>query len=222
MEEVEKSETFENSQEENKFDKLFEDPEFKNYIEEKIVNPLKNKNNEIISEKRKLQKKLQEFSHFSNEENVDEKDEIKTNRKVQEYEKKIKEFESKYLAEKERNNKILVENNLSKSLIDAGVDPDFIDFSLTYIMSKHKIEVEDNNEIYIDDINISDFIKSFITSDKNKKLLGKSPSLGGGSRGAVNSQAGLNNKKFSEMSENEKVEYLRKHGREAVLNLLKK
>lgn len=196
---------------------------------EKATKALKSKNEELLDEKKALQKKLEDMNGRLDEIESDKKKaEEEAALKSGDVEKIKAQLEAKHAKELEKLqgkvtelsgklNSTLIDGGLSDALTKANVAPQYVDAVKALIKTGHKAEISevDGKAVaLIDGKPIHDFITGWSQSDSGKHYVA-APANGGGGAGGPNGGGGAPAEKRSQMNHAQKAAYIRDHGKDA-------
>lgn len=192
-----------------------ESPEFKEkYMaivdHEKATEGLVNKNKELLGKQKKLKEQLDAFDDMTPDEvrgKLTQLDDlIKTGAENEEnYKRLLKEQTdnlNKQITKLTKENaeidgqfkNMLVENNLTKSLVDAGVAKSFIPAVTAMLQPKITIENDEGSRsLKINGEGVQDYIKTWSQSDEGKPFIAAPGNSGGGAPGANGRNTGMSN-----------------------------
>jgi phage I-like protein len=150
------------------------------------IEALKAKNTELLSEKRKLLAQNKEAVDYEKyQATIDELDNTKSEfAKLQKQFKSETEKLSATLNQKDSTlQNVLIDNGLVEALSKAGVKPEFLEMSKSYLKQRAKL-VEDNGSFkaMIDDKPLSEYIDSWKESE-GKSVIAAPANNGGGATG---------------------------------------
>ena len=187
---------------------------------ESAVTGLKNKNNELITEVRKLKQgreidpkevermdaMIEDLQGKINEQNKATKAAMKA----------AEENEAKWKTEAAFTQKLLIDNGLTEALVKAGVAPQFLQATKSMFAGQAQIIAEgDTRTAKLGDKAIADAIKEWAASDDGKHFIAAPGNSGGGSHGGSGSGTGgatMTRAQFDAMSPATKMEFSKKGG----------
>lgn len=161
------------------------------------VEALTAKNKELITEKRKLQSKVQEVDVEAYNKALDELDSLKasSDKLQKQYKIDIEKLSSELNSKNSHLNKVILEDGLSKTLLENGISKEYLKPALAMLKSEAKIS--DNFEVLIGDKPMGDFMKSWVTEGDGKLFVMKQPDVGGGAIGGSQAPQQNENKALS-------------------------
>lgn len=147
------------------------------------VEALTAKNKELITEKRKLQSKVQDVDVEAYNKALDELDSLKASydKLQKQYKIDTEKLSSELNSKNSHLNKVILEDGLSKTLLENGISKEYLKPALAMLKSEAKIS--DNFEVLIGDKPMNDFMKSWVTEGDGKLFVMKQPDVGGGAKG---------------------------------------
>jgi hypothetical protein len=183
---------------------------------------LKTKNNELLDEVKSLKKKLEGFDpdEFKRLKDAEREAGDRGIKDPVEFRKRIEEEFAPRLAKAEQDrdealrklNDTIVDNQLTASLVEAGVAKEFLRAVKADVSSTRKIDVIDGG-VVIDGKPVGDFVKAWSAEDGKSFIAAANNSGGGGRGGNGGGAAGAN--KVSDMSNADKAAFIREHGAQA-------
>lgn len=103
---------------------------------------------------------------------------------------------------------MLVESGLTSALVEANVAPQFMEAAKAMLGKAVSVKVDgDNRTAVVGDKSLGDYVKEWSASDAGKHFV-KAPASGGGGATGAGTQGGAG-KKFSEMTEAERIDMAR-------------
>jgi signal recognition particle GTPase len=201
---------------------------------EKATKGLKEKNDELLGEIKKLKtdnKDLKEkYDATEDEKKRAEEEAANKSGDVEKIKKTLEEKHAKELtkkdeqiaANKKRLDQLLIDGGLSEELAKANVAPQYQDAVKALIKSGHKAEIAEDGDAVIAKINgktIKEFISEWSQSDQGKHYVA-APANGGA--GAGGSGGGVKDpiaQSRSKMNQVDKAAYIDKHGLESFNKL---
>lgn len=180
---------------------------------------LKNKNTELLAEKKALETKFdgidpEEFKRLKKAER-DAADEGKDAKGIRErveaeYNPKLTKLEQELEAERKARRQDTIERTLTEALVGANISKDLMGAAKDHILARRKVDVGDGGAT-IDGKAASDFVQQWAATD-GKAFVAAPNNSGGGAGGGGG--GGALTKKASEMSRAEKVAFIKEHGQD--------
>lgn len=182
------------------------------------VEALTAKNKELITEKRKLQSKVQDVDVEAYNKALDELDSLKASydKLQKQYKIDTEKLSSELNSKNSHLNKVILEDGLSKTLLENGISKEYLKPALAMLKSEAKIS--DNFEVLIGDKPMNDFMKSWVTEGDGKLFVMKQPDVGGGAKGG---SATPTTKAFKDMNETERTELFKTNPEQFKIELNK-
>lgn len=192
---------------------------------EKATEGLAAKNRELLDEVKKLKVKakgsdIDPEEHITLQNTVEELT-AKLEKSEKEHKAEVKKLTSRLDSESGFTRKLLVDNGLTDAATAAGVKSEFLPAVRAMLASKAEVVVEDggNRIARIGDKSIKDYMAEWAQTDEGKHYIGAPGNSGGGAQGGKGGGPAPGNKKRSEMSFQDKANYIKEHGQEAYTKL---
>lgn len=213
----------------DEIEELKKDPKIQKLLE-KEVSPLNNEKqnliknrNQVLSEKKKLKKELDEIKEQINSDDNDDEDVKSYKKQAEKLQKKIKDYEDRLNTTEKEKNQYVINNELDNQLINLGItDKQARKIAKNAIKSDYNLDVindEDGVQVTIDNEDVESFCTNWVKTEGHY-FVQKNVTSGGGSRGSKNTNNTLNlNPKT--MTRTEKAEYRDKYGDAAFVQLMK-
>lgn len=151
------------------------------------IESLTTKNREILAEKKKLQAKTQEIDFEAYSKAIEENESLKAaNAKLEKQHKQDVEKLSGELGQKDSYlQKLLIEDGLTKGLIESGIDKQFLKAALAMLKPEAKVNQSENGyDAVIGDKPIAEYLKTWVESD-GAIFVPKQNDSGAGARGGA-------------------------------------
>ena len=198
-------------------------PEVQNAIKtavEEAVTGLKNKNTELLAERKKARKdsaidpddynRLKEEKSTLEDQLAEAQKAIKASASEFEKLKKSHESEAGYVQ------KLLIDNGLSDAILKAGVKPELAKAAKALFAGQASIKIDgENRSAVIGDKSIDDYIKEWASSDEGKHFVAAPLNQGGGGNGgggAGSGQKTISREQFNSKSQSERLEFAKSGG----------
>lgn len=178
---------------------------------------LKAKNTELLDEVKTLKKKFEgvdpdEFKRLKDaKRDKDDKDSdpVQLRKRIEEeFTPKLTDAEKRAADAEAKLAENTIDSQLTAALAEAGVAKEFLRAVKADLGSSRKVEVTDNGVI-VDGKPVGDFVKAWAQTD-GKPFIAAPDNSGGGGKGGAD--GGATGKKSSEMTDAEKIAFMREHG----------
>lgn len=145
------------------------------------------------------------------------------------WEKKLSEKEDEIARRDAQIKNLTVDLELDRAISDAGlIDDPRVRNAVKALMEKRGPQVVEGENGYLgvfkDDLGrevpIVEYVKGWAKTEEAEPFLPPSGAKGGGSKGSSAGGAGVGKKPYSQMTEQDKVAYVREHGQAAFLELV--
>jgi hypothetical protein len=188
-----------------KFIKTKEGKEALNGIIEEHTDALKQKNDELLKEKKKAKEEAKLAADKLKEiEDAKEEEESEKNKKkgdwetekaklVEKHTKELKDRDDKLAATNGKLNNLVVDNGLNDALIKANVAKQYLPAVKALIKTANKIEISTDDETPIakvGDKDLTAFIETWAKGDEGKQYIAAPNNSGGGARGSNSNASG--------------------------------